>query len=171
MPSARDFKSFIRGLSGGYRYNRQAYMAQPEQSFEKHVKLVPAYHFVLFFLIVVTLVGAVVNLYQSLHDESRLYSASLILAICIILVIVFGLVRVFPLKAQDRAIRAEENLRHFALTGKLLDPRLTMSQIIGLRFASDAELPTLARKAADQNLPLKEIKRSVKTWKADNDRL
>jgi hypothetical protein len=146
-------------------------MADQTQSFEKHVKLVPAYHFVLFFLIVVTLVGACVNLFQSLHDESRLYNAALILVISIILVIVFGLVRVFPLKAQDRAIRAEENLRHFALTGKLLDKRLTMSQIIGLRFAPDAEFPELARKAADQSLPLKEIKRAVKNWKADHDRL
>jgi hypothetical protein len=171
MLNARVFKLFIRDLSGDYRYNRQTHMAQPQQSFEKHVKLVPAYHFVLFFLIVITLVGAFVNFFNSLDDHSRLYNASLILAISLILVILFGLVRVFPLKAQDRAIRAEENLRHFALTGKLLDARLTISQIIGLRFAPDAEFPALARKAADENLPLKEIKRSVKNWKADHDRL
>jgi hypothetical protein len=146
-------------------------MAEPQQSFEKHTKLVPAYHFLLFFLIVVTLVGAFVNFFNSLDDHSRLYNASLILAISIILAIIFGLLRVFPLKAQDRAIRAEENLRHFALTGKLFDPRLTMSQIIALRFAPDSELPALARKAADENMPMKEIKRSIKTWKADHNRL
>ena len=49
----------------------------------------------------------------------------------ICLLILFFLCRIFPLKAQDRAIRAEENLRHYALTGKLLDSRLTISQIIG----------------------------------------
>ena len=59
--------------------------------------------------------------------------------------------RIFPLKAQDRAIRAEESLRYYILTGKRLDPRLTMSQIVGLRFASDAEFPDLARKAADES--------------------
>ena len=47
--------------------------------------------------------------------------------------------RVYPLKAQDRAIRADENLRHFAMTGKLLDPRLTVKQVVALRFASDGE--------------------------------
>jgi cytochrome c biogenesis protein CcdA len=146
-------------------------MAQPQQSFEKHTQLVPAYHFVLFFLIVVTLVGAVVNFFSSLDDHSRLYNAALILAISIILVIIFGLVRVFPLKAQDRAIRAEENLRHFALTGKLLDSRLSLSQIIALRFAPDAEFPGLARKAADENMPMKEIKRSIRNWKGDYNRL
>jgi hypothetical protein len=146
-------------------------MADPIQSYEKHVKLVPAYHYVLFFLVVTTLIGSIVNFYQSLGDHERLYNAALILSISIMIGIIFGLVRAFPLKAQDRAIRAEENLRHFALTGKLLDPRLKMSQIIGLRFASDAEFPALASKAANQNLPLKEIKKSVKNWRADHDRL
>ena len=64
-----------------------------------------------------------------------------------------------------------ENLRHFALTGKLLDPRLTIKQIIGLRFASDGEFVELARKAADENMPLDTIKKSVKNWRADHDRV
>ncbi len=75
--------------------------------------------------------------------------------------------RIFALKAQDRAIRAEENLRHFALTGKLLDPRLTVKQIIGLRFASDAEFVALAQRAAEEKLSLDAIKRAVKDWRAD----
>jgi hypothetical protein len=142
-------------------------MAEPLQSYEKHAQLVPAYHYVLFFLVVTTLVGAFVNLFQSLNDHERLYNASLICAISVIIVFLFLFCRVFALKAQDRAIRAEENLRHYVLTGKLLDPRLTVPQIIGLRFASDAEFPALARKAAESNMPLKEIKKSVKTWRPD----
>ena len=71
---------------------------------------------------------------------------------------------------QDRAIRSEENLRHYVLTGKLLDSRLTIKQIVGLRFASDAEFPALARKAADEGLPLNEVKKQVKNWRADHDR-
>jgi hypothetical protein len=141
------------------------------QSFEKHAKLVPLYHYVLFFLVVVTLVGASINFTQSLGDHERLYSASLILAISFIILLLFFFTRTFPLKAQDRAIRAEENLRHFALTGKLLDPRLTLQQIIGLRFASDAEFPALARTAAETGLAPKEIKRLVKSWRPDHDRL
>jgi hypothetical protein len=79
--------------------------------------------------------------------------------------------RTFALKAQDRAIRAEENLRHYVLTGKLLDRRLSVGQIVGLRFASDEEFPALAQKAAESGLAQKEIKRSVKNWRADHDRL
>ena len=57
-------------------------------------------------------------------------------------------------------------MRHFALTGRLLDPRLTMRQIIGLRFASDAEFAGLADRAAAEKLSLDEIKKAVKTWRA-----
>jgi hypothetical protein len=109
-----------------------------EQSYAKHAKLVPMFHGVLFGLLVLTFFGSLVNLYESFGDHSRLYNASLITAISVAMLFLFYYCRVFPLKAEDRAIRAEENLRHFVLTGKKLDPRLTMKQVIGLRFASDA---------------------------------
>jgi hypothetical protein len=79
--------------------------------------------------------------------------------------------RSFALKAQDRAIRSEENLRYFAMTGKLLDSRLTVRQIIGLRFASDDEFVALAKRAAEENLSEDDIKKAVKNWKADTYRV
>jgi hypothetical protein len=100
-----------------------------------------------------------------------LYSAALIVAILVALFIMFVFMRTFPLKAQDRAIRAEESLRYFILTGKRIDPRLTMQQIIGLRFASDGEFAQLAQKAVDENLSSKAIKQMVKSWRPDHDRL
>jgi len=142
-----------------------------EQSYAKHAKFVPMYHQVLFGLIVVTFIGSMVNLFHSFSDHSRLYNAALIAAMAAALLILFFFARVFPLKAQDRAIRAEEKLRHYVLTGKPLDARLTMKQIVGLRFASDAEFPELARKAAEESLSLDAIKRAVKTWRPDHDRL
>ena len=142
-----------------------------QQSYEKHAKYVPMYHVVTLGLIVLTLVGSLVNLYHSIDDHSRLYNASLVTALAVATLLLFFFARIFPLKAQDRAIRAEENLRHFALTGKLLDSRLTIKQIIGLRFASDAEFVELARKAADEGLSQDSIKRAVKNWRPDHDRL
>jgi Family of unknown function (DUF6526) len=143
----------------------------PEQSYAKHAKFVPLYHQVLFGILALTLIGSFVNLYQSIGNHDRLYSASLITAISVALLLIFFFTRIFPLRAQDRAIRAEENLRHFVLTGKLLDPRLTLKQIVGLRFACDAEFPELARKAAAEGLSLDDIKKSVKNWRPDHDRL
>ncbi len=144
-----------------------------EQSYAKHAKVVPLYHFVLFAVIVVAFIGSLVNLYRRYAGPNHVgrLSAELIVLITVALMLLFIFVRIFPLKAQDRAIRAEENLRHFALTGKLLDPRLTLKQIIGLRFASDAEFPELARRAADQSMSLDDIKKSVKSWRPDHDRL
>jgi hypothetical protein len=53
----------------------------------------------------------------------------------------------------------------------LLDPRLTVKQIVGLRFASDAEFVELARKAAEEGLSPDAIKKSIKTWRPDHYRV
>jgi hypothetical protein len=144
-----------------------------EQSYAKHAKFVPLYHFVLFGLIVLAFIGSLINLYRRIAGPNHLgrLSAELIVLITLALILLFFFCRTFPLKAQDRAIRTEENLRHFALTGKLLDHRLNTKQIIGLRFASDAEFVELARKAADEGLSMDAIKKSVKHWRPDHDRL
>lgn len=142
-----------------------------EQSYAKHAKYVPLYHGVLFGIILLTFIGSIVNLVHSFGDHERVYSASLITTLSFAAILLFLFARTFPLKAQDRAIRAEENLRHFAMTGKLLDKRLTVKQIVGLRFASDAEFVELARKAAEDNMSLDAIKKSVKNWRPDHDRL
>jgi hypothetical protein len=143
----------------------------PEQNYANHAKFVPLFHFVLGSIILLTLIGSLVNLWLSFGDHERLYNASLIAAMSVAMFLLFVFARTFPLGAQDRAIRAEENLRHFAMTGKLLDPRLGLKQIVGLRFASDAEFVELARKAAAESMPPGEIKKSIKKWRADHDRI
>jgi hypothetical protein len=67
-------------------------------------------------------------------------------------------------------VRAEENLRHFVMTGKLMDPRLTIQQIVALRFASDEEFLALAAEAVEKNLDQKSIKMKIKNWRADTHR-
>lgn len=142
-----------------------------DQVYKNHSRIVPLYHFVLMGSIVALLIGSIFNLIQSLHSEEGLYSASLICLLSVIVALLAWFTRSFALKAQDRAIRAEENLRHFALTGKLLDSKLRTSQVIALRFAPDHEFVDLARRAANENLPAKTIKESVKDWKADYHRV
>jgi hypothetical protein len=142
-------------------------MAGTQQNYKNHAQIVPLYHRVLSLLILLILIGSIVNLTKSWGDSTRFYSASLIVAMTIAMVLLYIFVRTFPLKAQDRAIRAEEQLRHYVLTGKLLDSRLTMRQIVALRFASDEELAALAQRAADQSLSPDAIKREVKQWRAD----
>jgi hypothetical protein len=78
---------------------------------------------------------------------------------------------VFALKAQDRAINAEESLRYYIMTGKALPNELTISQIIALRFASDAEYLALLDRAIKDNLSNKEIKMAIQQWKGDYHRV
>lgn len=82
----------------------------------------------------------------------------------------YFLFRSFALKAQDRAIRSEENLRHFVMTGKLLPKALKLGQIIALRFASDEEYLNLIHRALEENLTPDQIKKSIVNWRADYHR-
>jgi len=146
-------------------------LAMSTQTYANHRQMVPLFHFVLLPVLLLTVVGSVVNFVKSVGDHERLYSASLIVVLSIAMLGLAIIARVFALKAQDRAIRAEENLRHFVLTGKLLDPRLTVRQVIALRFAPDSEFVDLSRRAGDERMASDAIKRAVKNWRADTDRV
>ena len=140
------------------------------QNLANHTRTIPLYHFVLLPLLLLTFIGSLVNLYMSFGDHERLYNASLIVALSLASCLMGFFARIFALKAQDRAIRAEENLRHLAITGKLLDPRLSALQIVALRFASDGEFVVLAQRAAKDNMKPGDIKRAVQQWRADEYR-
>ncbi len=141
-----------------------------EQNYKNHPRLVGGFHGVLLLFLVAGLIGSVVNLYESL-GSNNLYSASLITLLFVCSAIMYAYVRLFPLRAQDRAIRAEENFRYYIITGKGLPAGLRMGQIIALRFAPDEELPELTEKAVKQNLTAKEIKQAIKNWRADHHRV
>lgn len=142
-----------------------------EQNLKNHSRLVPLYHFVLYLIITACLVISIWNMYRAYeHHSGRLVAAALF-GLCIASIILGWYARVFPLVAQDRAIRAEENLRHFVLTGKLLNGNLTTPQIIALRFANDTEFILLAERAAKENMKPVEIKKAIVNWKADNYRV
>ena len=140
-----------------------------KQDFSNHSRYVPAWHFVTGTLLLALLIGSIVNLVNSAHDN--LYSASLLVLVAVILGFVFVYARAFALKAQDRAIRAEENFRYFILTGKRLPQQLRMGQIIALRFASDEELPALVDRAITDELRGKQIKQAIQNWRADHHRV
>jgi FlaA1/EpsC-like NDP-sugar epimerase len=139
------------------------------QSYKNHRRFVPSFHFISIPISVAVLIGAIVNLVNA--TAATVYSASLILVLTLLVISAFLHARIFALKAQNRAIRAEENLRHFILTGKPLDPRLRMGQIIALRFAADAEMPTLAQRAVVENLSNDAIKQAIQSWRPDYNRV
>ena len=140
-------------------------MNKIKQTYANHRHLVPLYHYLTFTAMAVLLVGSI--LYLIRNSEGQLLLPFLLLLLVMTLISVSFHCRSFALKAQDRAIRAEENLRYFILTGKRLNQSLSLYQIIALRFASDEEFVSLAEKAIEQNLKPDEIKRSIKNWRPD----
>jgi len=140
-----------------------------EQNYKNHSRMVPGYHYLVFALELLLFIGAIVNLVKT--SSENLYSASLLVLAAFILFFITFYARLFALRAQDRAIKAEENFRHYLLAGKQMNSQLKMRQIIGLRFASDDEYLALAEKAVKENMSEKEIKMSIENWKADTYRV
>jgi Family of unknown function (DUF6526) len=138
-----------------------------EQNFANHTRFFPPFHF---FLMPVLLI----NLGVQLHWMKVFwFSYTGIFGVLMALALIVGFLtaRMFALSVQDRVIRLEERLRYQRLLSADLQPRIeefTIAQLVSLRFASDAELPALARKVLDEKLQeRKVIKKLVKNWKPD----
>jgi hypothetical protein len=143
-------------------------MKKTKQEYSNHRHWVPLYHVLTLAAMVVLLLGSILYLLEN-KNESYVLPFLLILMVLTIISVSFHC-RSFALKAQDRAIRAEENLRYFILTGKRLNQYLSLYQIIALRFAPDEEFVSLTERAIEQNLKPDEIKRLIKNWRPDYHR-
>ncbi len=140
-----------------------------KQSFENHRQFDPMFFLVILLGSLITLILAIFFFIQNLGDQTLL--SFIVLLGAIILLLLTLKLRGYGLKLQDRIIRNEENFRSYQLTGKGVDPRLTLGQIIALRFASDEEYPALVNRAIKENLSANEIKKAVKNWRADFHRV
>ncbi len=139
-----------------------------QQNYKNHIRLLPAYHGFTFLIILSCAIISIWNLVK----QDELYAPDvLFVGISISLLCLFLFARMFALKAQDRAIRAEETLRYYILTGQRLPQNLTIQQVVALRFASDSEFVALVDEAAAANLAPKAIKQRIKTWRADHYRV
>jgi Family of unknown function (DUF6526) len=80
----------------------------------------------------------------------------------------------YALGNQDRIVRLEFRLRYFEVFGKsagTVEKQLSFSQIAALRFADEKEFIHLINLAVNTGLSADEIKRSIKDWQPDNDRV
>jgi Family of unknown function (DUF6526) len=138
-----------------------------EQNFANHTKVFPPFHF---FVLPVLFINLGVQIYWM---KVFWFSYTGVLGVLLALALILGFLssRRFALSVQDRVIRLEERLRYQRLLPADLQPRIeefTVAQLVSLRFASDAELPTLARKVLDEKMQKrKAIKQLVKSWKPD----
>jgi hypothetical protein len=139
------------------------------QSVNSHSRIWPAYHLGTFSLLLTLFISSLVFAFRAEQGQGLL--AFMFVLISVSMILIFFQSRIMALKAQDRAIRAEEALRYFQLTGKAFDPSLRIQQIIALRFASDAEFPALVAKATAEKMGNKRIKQAIQQWRADHYRV
>ncbi len=141
-------------------------MSQP-QTFKNHAKFVPTFHFFVAPVFLLNIVWSIVRVVRSFSFGTIV---SLLVAIALFLLALTA--RLFALTVQDRVIRLEMRLRMQQVLPPDLTPRIpefTVSQLVALRFASDAEMPDLARKVLQENLTeRKAIKAMVRNWQPDH---
>jgi|ERR1700686_447274 len=138
-----------------------------EQNFANHGKVFPPFHFFVLPVMVINFFWACYRWYVTGFSWDGGERVLLALG----LFVGFGSVRVMALKVQDRVIRLEERLRYERVLPADMKPRIgefAVEQLVSLRFASDAELPALARKVLEEKMTeRKAIKQMVKSWKPD----
>ncbi len=137
------------------------------QNFQNHTKFVPPFHM---FVLPVLLLNAGWTIYHLIKTGVSFESVLLVLmAFALLTFALFA--RLFALTVQDRVIRLEMRLRMAEILPIDLRPRIpefTVGQLVSLRFASDAELPALARKVLDDKMESrKAIKQMIKDWQGD----
>ena len=141
-------------------------MATTPQNFSNHARYVPGYHFLLAALLL-TLLGC--QIYFLAIRPGLGTALGMLLAVTLILM--YWYIRAFAVRVQDRVIRLEERLRMAALLSAELQariPEFSAAQLVALRFASDAELPALARRVLDERIgDQKVIKGMIKEWRGD----
>jgi hypothetical protein len=140
-------------------------MERRPQTLANHAKFDPLFHFVLIPVLLACFIASIVFLFHGVN-AFRIWFAVFTLAAFLLCF----KSRVYALKVQDRVIRLEERLRLMALLPEALRtriPELSEQQLIALRFAADAEVPSLVEKTLQENLEPKAIKKAIQNWRPD----
>jgi hypothetical protein len=146
-------------------------MAAP-QSFKNHTRFDPIFHFFIMPVMLLNIPATI--LWYIHHRHQHVHSGAMAIVVSVALFFLTVLCRSYALKVQNRVIRLEERLRLAALVSptELVElDSLTIPQYVALRFASNPELPALARRAIRENLTNKQIKEAIVSWRADHDRV
>lgn len=139
-----------------------------DQHYGNHAKYFPLFHFVAAPILVGQFVIAIIRAMKAGWTAGAIWDV----------VFAFGLVamafaaRLMALQVQNRVIRLEMQVRLAQVLPATMQSRindLRPGQMVGLRFASDAELPKLVERCLSGELAKAgDVKKEVKTWVADH---
>jgi len=115
-----------------------------------------------------TLVAMVVLIIFAFRQPSLVAFGLVLLSFGVFTLVLIS--RSYTVRLQDRIIRLEM-LGRLARIGRDRDfARLSTSQVVALRFASEGELPALLDRTLAENLTSEQIKRAIVTWQPDRYR-
>ena len=141
-------------------------MADAVQSYQKHTRWLPPFHFFVVPVLLINVINAARHLWM---DPTRHFAWELVVAAALFMVAFLS--RAQAVTVQDRVIRLEMRLRLRGILPPDLQPNietLTHRQLVAMRFASDAEMADLVRDVLAGKLSTsKEIKMRIKSWQAD----
>jgi Family of unknown function (DUF6526) len=142
------------------------------QTFANHTRFDPAFHFFALPVLLLGLLLALVHFFAHISegDFRDHFHAFLLIVLAIALLVLALKERAYALKVQDRVIRLEERLRLAMLLPEPLRvriPELTEAQLVGLRFASDGEIPKLVERTLKEKLSRADIKKAIQNWRGD----
>jgi Family of unknown function (DUF6526) len=148
----------------------------PQQNLANHARFDPLFHFFLGPVFILGVILSLIHFFAHVADSSFRdnFHAGLIVLLAVALLVAVFKERLYALKVQDRVIRLEERLRLSQILPEPLRsriPELTEDQLIGLRFASDAEVAKLVERTLNENLTRKQIKQAIVNWRPDDWRV
>ena len=151
-------------------------MENTPQTFANHTRYDPPFHF---FVAIVFLINVIITGYYLVRAVAsgrwiNILTHAWIFIFTLALLVAMTRIRGYPIRIQDRVIRLEERLRLMSVLQEPLRSRigeLLDKQLVGLRFASDEELPGLVQRALDEKLSSADIKKAIVKWRPDNSRV
>jgi hypothetical protein len=142
------------------------------QSFKNHARWDPMYHFFIMPAMLLNIIAT--GMWYRVHHNQYAHFGLWFIFMSVVLFLLALKARMYAVKVQDRVICLEERIRlaTFATPSELVEfESLEPGQLIALRFASNPELPELARRAVREKLSRKQIKESIASWRADDARV
>lgn len=139
--------------------------SEASQNLANHTRWDPLFHFFILPVLAINIFGWCFAFYR----RPTIHMGWMVVVAIALLALAFK-ARLYALRVQTRVIRLEERLRLAILLAEPLRSRigdLTESQLVALRFASDAEVAGLVAQTLDGKMSNREIKKRIVNWRGD----